>query len=185
MTKQDTKSVKELIHSSFVEKYRGIQLTGEIDIDMAEMVQHLSQFYIYQPASKKPVIGCINSPGGSVYQALAIYDELVNLGEHVATVGHVKGICMSAATVVLQAFHKRVASKHSTFMLHEVFHASAGVLSAQEAANKEAVRMQKLMTALVQERLTVPIKSLKMKTGVNKYLSPETALEVGLIDEIV
>lgn len=187
MTKQltgalDPRSVKEVVYADFLLKRRNYQLFGNIDEDQSFAINQVAD---YLRNTKGDVTVYINSPGGSVYAALSIFDELVELGKVNHTTAIVTGICMSAAVTILQAFTHRTARRNSTFMVHEVSSMSGGSLSSQDASLKHAKGLQKRMLDIVKNRIKVPWSSLKLKANFDKYLTAEEALAIGLIDEIL
>lgn len=181
----DSRTVREIVYADFFLKNRTVQLFGDIDDDQAFSIAQTAHYF---GNTKGDVTVMINSRGGSVYSALSIYDELSHLyvDKGIETTGIVTGVCMSAAVTVLQAFSKRLARKHAAFMVHEVSSMSGGSLSVQDNALKQAKLLQGQMLGIVKERIgLVAWKSLKLRPGIDKYLTAEEALAVGLIDGIV
>lgn len=179
----DSRTVREIVYADYFLKRRTVQLFGDIDDDQAFSIAQTADHFINTSGD---VTVMINSRGGSVYAALSIYDELMNLKQYQKTSAIVTGVCMSAAVTVLQAFDKRFARKHAAFMVHEVSSMSGGSLSVQDNALKQAKLLQGQMLGIVKDRIgLVAWKSLKLRPGIDKYLTAEEALAVGLIDGIV
>src|SRR5438552_11704718 len=95
--------------------------------------------------AKKDIFLYINSPGGSVYDALAIYDTMQYVKADVQTVGI--GVQASAAAFLLSsgAKGKRFLLPHATVMIHQPSSGTRGKVTDQEIDLKEALRVKKLM----------------------------------------
>lgn len=181
----DPRTVREIVYADYFLKRRTVQLFGDIDDDQAFSIAQTADYF---GNTKGDVRIFINSRGGSVYSALSIYDELRNMrvDKGIETTAIVTGVCMSAAVTILQAFSKRLARKHAAFMVHEVSSMSGGSISSQDNQLKQAKLLQGQMLGIVKDRIGLAAwKSLKLRPGIDKYLTAEEALAAGLIDGIV
>lgn len=179
----DPRTVREIVYADYFLKRRTVQLFGDIDDDQAFSIAQTADHFLNTPGE---VTVMINSRGGSVYAALSIYDELMALQKERTTTAIVTGVCMSAAVTVLQAFDRRLARKHAAFMVHEVSSMSGGSISSQDNQLKQAKLLQGQMLGIVKDRIGLAAwKSLKLRPGIDKYLTAEEALAAGLIDGIV
>src|ERR1700677_3404910 len=98
---------------------------------------------------KKDIKFYINSPGGSVYDALAIYDTMQYLSNDIQTVGI--GVQASAAAFLLSsgAKGKRFALPNSTVMIHQPSSGTRGKVTDQEIELRESLRIKKLLETIM------------------------------------
>lgn len=161
---------------------RIIQLTGDIeegvtfdfvDAALTEMERE----------NKKSITLKINSPGGSVYEALAVVDRIRESKCHIITKCY--GHAMSAASLILAAGNKRYIGKQSWLMHHEISSNFSGSLSAIDEELKQLKReMQQWAIAMSHfSNESVEFwKNAAYKTDF--YLNAEECLQVGVIDEV-
>jgi len=128
----------------------------------------------------------INSPGGSVYDGLAIKDVIDHIPCKVNTIG--VGMCASMGAYLLSAgTGVRKATKNCRIMIHSVSSGTMGTFHDMEVDYEE--------TKFLQDRLLIDIASytkgkstvddLKAKTQRDYYMDVDEAIELGLIDSIV
>jgi len=154
-----------------------IYLHGEVDTDMyATCSRGLSD--LGQLHSEITIV--LNTEGGDLYQALAIYD-LIRLSESQGVL--VKILCcgpvMSAGTVILSASSQRVATPNTQFMIHygeEYNDAPSSV--------KHNKHLFKLMKQIIGSRVKISSRKLTNWFNQDTYLTADEALECGLIDRI-
>jgi ATP-dependent Clp protease protease subunit len=98
---------------------------------------------------KKDIFFYINSPGGSVYDALAIYDTMQYVTNDVQTVGI--GVQASAAAFLLSSGTKgkRFALPHSTVMIHQPSSGTRGKVTDQEIDLRESLRIKRLLEEIM------------------------------------
>lgn len=126
----------------------------------------------------------INSDGGDVYEALGMIDYIQSLSVRVNTI--CRGRAMSAAALLLcSGTGIRAASKNSTVMFHEI---SSGIYGKSSDMKANMVHMEKLEDILL-ELITSNTKKerrfWKDKTVKDYYLTPDEALDLGVIDTII
>src|SRR3982750_405893 len=99
--------------------------------------------------AKKDIFFYINSPGGSVYDALAIYDTMKYVTNDIQTVGI--GVQASAAAFLLSSGTKgkRYALPHSTIMIHQPSSGTRGKVTDQEIDLRESLRVKKLLEGIM------------------------------------
>lgn len=134
----------------------------------------------------QPVEIIFNSPGGSVIDGLALYDQILDLrykGVEVTTVG--MGMAASMGGILLQSGDKRVMGRNAHLMMHEVATMGLGKLSEIEDELKFSKRLQDRCLDILAERATLDKNQIQRKWK-NKdwWLDAETALELGFIDAI-
>ena len=129
-------------------KERIIFLGSEISEVSANVV--VAQLLFLQAVdAKKDIYIYINSPGGSVYDALAIYDTINYLSNDVQTVGI--GIQASAAAFLLSSGTKgkRYLLPNSSVMIHQPSSGTQGKVTDQEISLKESLRVKKLLEEIM------------------------------------
>lgn len=135
---------------------------------------------------KKEIQLYINSPGGILTAALAIYDTMQYIKSPVSTV--CVGLAASGAAVLLAAGEKgkRFALPNSEILLHQV--AVSGVSGEAveiEIAAKQIVKLKNKINKILSKHTGQPLKRIEKDTDRDYYLSAEEAKEYGLIDEVI
>ncbi|CEK16540.1 ATP-dependent Clp protease proteolytic subunit [Chthonomonas calidirosea] len=127
----------------------------------------------------------INSPGGSVSAGLAMYDIMQMLKCDVATI--CVGMAASMAAVLLAGgtAGKRYALPNSRIMIHSVAGGYEGPVQDAEIRLREMVRMQEVLTEILARHTHQPTDKVRRDMDRDYFMSPQEALEYGLIDKIV
>ncbi|CEK16538.1 ATP-dependent Clp protease proteolytic subunit ClpP [Chthonomonas calidirosea] len=127
----------------------------------------------------------INSPGGSVSAGLAMYDIMQMLKCDVATI--CVGMAASMAAVLLAGgtSGKRYALPNSRIMIHSVAGGYEGPVQDAEIRLREMVRMQEVLTEILARHTHQPTDKVRRDMDRDYFMSPQEALEYGLIDKIV
>lgn len=164
---------------------RIIMLNGEIT---EETVGRICKRLIYlSTLDETPIRMILNSIGGEVYLGLLVYNTLEDLKKKKIEVTiEVRGVCASMGVVILQGASKRVASKYTRFLLHEVSSWAFGKASEVKEESVELDKVNKMLDEIVAERSKLTLKILQDKTKKRDWwLSATEALKNGLIDEII
>ncbi|HZW99878.1 MAG TPA: ATP-dependent Clp protease proteolytic subunit [Trueperaceae bacterium] len=166
-------------------KERIIFLGGPIDSEVANVVT--AQLLLLDSQSREqPINLFINCPGGEVYAGLAIYDVMQYISAPVHT--NCVGIAMSMGSAILMAGEKgsRVALPHSRIMIHA---GSAGFPRASlpdlEVQAREFTDIRNMMEDIYQRHTGHGREKLRADMERDRFMSPEQALEYGLIDRVV
>lgn len=139
--------------------------------------------YLEHLDDTKPIHIYLSSFGGSVYDGLGLYDVIRACSAPVFTYGHSK--IMSMGTIILIAGDHRYAYPNTTVMVHEPSDFVAGQLEDIKIAAKEAERLADILVALYVEHTTTKDPAYWRGLKKDTYFSAETALEMGMIDEIL
>lgn len=135
--------------------------------------------------SKKDIMFYINSPGGSVYDALAIYDTMQYIKPDIQTIGI--GAQVSAAAFLLSSGTKgkRSLLPHATVMIHQPSSGTGGKVTDQEISLREVMRVKKLLEAIMVKNTGQ--KPAKIHTDMERdyWMTAEEAKKYGLVDEII
>lgn len=145
--------------------------------------------WLVSKSKRDPITVYITSQGGSVLPLFGMYDYLLlarKEGVSVTTVA--VGYAASAASVLLQAGDKRLATKHTRILLHEVsqYYFGNEKVSDAEENTKEMLRVNNILLEIISERSGQPIDELKKFIHKrDAWFDAEEALAFGLIDEII
>jgi ATP-dependent Clp protease, protease subunit len=165
-------------------KDRIIFIGTPIDDDIANLVM-AQMLFLWKEDPDRDIDVYINSPGGSVIAGLAIYDTMQIIKPQVATtcVGH----AMSMAAVLLSAGSKgkRSALPNSRIMIHQGSAGFHGSPSDIDIIAKEVLRYKTLLIELIAKHSGQPIEKVEKDIDRDFYMSPDEAIEYGLVDKIL
>jgi ATP-dependent Clp protease protease subunit len=134
-----------------------------------------------------PVKIIINSKGGDVFEGLFVYDairSLAALGNEVTVEG--RGVVASMGLLLMQAGTKRIVSKTTRIMLHELSDSIGGTRTKLEHAMEDVRCVNDMLLSIVADRSKFTLKELKEKCKLTDvWFSAQEALDVGLVDEVV
>ncbi|MBX6315778.1 MAG: ATP-dependent Clp protease proteolytic subunit [Isosphaeraceae bacterium] len=127
----------------------------------------------------------INSPGGSVYSTLAIYDTMQFIDCPVAT--YCIGMAASGAAVLLAGGTKgkRYALPHSKIMIHQPYGQVSGQVSDIEIQAQEILANKKDINEILAKHTGQPLERIAKDTERDRYMTALQAKEYGLVDEVV
>lgn len=164
-----------------------IYMFGDIaDGTLYDLVLRIRAVMHMRPDEKKndPINLIINSDGGDVYEALGMIDYIQSLNVKVNTI--CRGRAMSAAALLLcSGTGVRAVSKNSTIMFHEMSSGIYGKSSDMKANVQHMEKLEEILVSIMSENSKKDGKFWKEKTIKDYYLSPEEALELGVIDSII
>ena len=162
---------------------RVIFLGGEIDQHTANLV--VAQMLFLENQSDKDIIFYINGPGGSVYDAFAIYDTMQFVKCDIQTVG--VGIQASGAAFLLSSGTKgkRLLLPHATVMIHQPAASTRGKVSDMEIDLREGLRMKKLMNEILAKNTGQPLKKIQEDVERDFWMSAEEAKKYGIADKVI
>jgi ATP-dependent Clp protease protease subunit len=165
-------------------KERIIFIGTPIDDTVANLVVAQLLFLQSEDASKDISI-YINSPGGSVYAGLAIYDTMQYLKPDVAT--FCMGMAMSMGAVLLAggAKGKRYALPNSTTLIHQPLGGAEGQATDIEITAKEIVRLRTTIYDILVKHTGQDMARIKADSDRNFYMTAEMAKEYGIVDDIL
>lgn len=127
----------------------------------------------------------INSPGGSVTSAMALYDTFQHVKADVSTI--VIGQAASAAAVLLAAGTKgkRLALPNSRIMIHQVMGGMEGQQTDVEIQAREMLRIKNQLNEILAKHTGQTVKKIEQDTDRDYFMTPEEAKKYGLIDKII
>lgn len=135
--------------------------------------------------SGKDIYLYINSPGGIVYDALAIYDTMQYVSSPVQTVGI--GVQASAAAFLLSSGTrgKRFLLPHSSVMIHQPSGGTRGKVSDQEIDLREALRVKQLIEKIMARNTGQKLDKIHRDMERDFWMTPEQAKNYGLVDGVI
>jgi len=127
----------------------------------------------------------INSPGGQIYAGLAIYDTMQQVSAPISTVA--VGFTASFGTVLLTAGTpgRRFALPNATVHLHQPLGGAQGQASDIEIQAKEILRLRERLNEILSYHTKQPVEKIAEDTDRDIFMTPEQAVEYGLIDGIL
>jgi len=165
-------------------KDRIIFVDGEINDMTADLVVAQILFLESQNPEKDISI-YINSPGGSVTAGLAVYDTMQYVRCDVQTICIGQAASMGAFLLAGGSAGKRFALPSSRIMIHQPWGGSGGQASDILIQTKEIIRLKKLTADRFAFHTGKPVDKLLEDMERDFYMTPEDALEYGIIDKIM
>jgi ATP-dependent Clp protease protease subunit len=164
-------------------KDRIVFVGGPIDDDMANLV--IAQLLFLEADDPEKEINLyINSPGGSLTPALAIYDTMQYVRPQVVTI--CVGLAASGAAVILAggARGKRFALPYSQILIHQPWGGTQGTTADIDIQAKQFLKMRQLTNEILGKHTGQPIERIERDTDRDYWMDPQAAREYGLIDEV-
>lgn len=134
---------------------------------------------------KKDIMLYINSPGGSVYDGMAIYDTMQYIKPDIQTIGIGLQASMGAFLLSSGAKGKRYILPHSKVMIHQPSHATRGKVTDMEIDLKEGLAVKEMLAELFVKNTGQKLSKIKDDMERDYWMSPEEAKNYGLVDEII
>ena len=163
---------------------RIIFLGTGISDQVANIVQ-AQLLFLASADSSKDIQIYINSPGGSVYAGLGIYDTMQFIKPDVATI--CTGMAASMAAILLCAGEegKRSGLLHSRVMIHQPMSGTQGQASDIEIAAKEILKIKEELYKIIAAHSGQTIKKVNEDSDRDFWMTAQEAKEYGMIDEIL
>lgn len=165
-------------------KDRIVFIGSAINDDIANVV--IAQLlFLEKEDPDKDIDLYINSPGGSVTSALAIYDAMQIIKSDVSTI--CMGLAASAAALLLSAGEKgkRFALPYSRILIHQPMGGVQGQASDIDIHAKEILRLKDSLNKILAKHTGQPLKKIEKDTDRDFFMSAEDAKEYGIIDDVL
>ncbi len=165
-------------------KERIIFVTGTVEDYVASLVC-AQLLFLESENPKKDIAFYINSPGGVVTSGLAIYDTMQYIRPDISTV--CIGQCASMGSLLLAAGKngKRFALPNSRIMVHQPSGGAQGQVTDIEIQAREMVALRERLNMIYVDHTGQDLKSIEKALERDRFLTPEEAVEFGIIDEVV
>jgi len=163
---------------------RIIFLGVPIDDYVANIIQ-AQLLFLESVDSKRDIQIYLNTPGGSVYAGLGIYDTMQYITPDVATI--CTGMAASMGAVLLCAGQKgkRTALKHSRILIHQPMGGAEGQASDIEITTREILKLKKELYEIISAHSGQPFKKIEKDSDRDYWMTAEEAKEYGMIDELL
>ena len=164
-------------------KDRIIFLVGPVEDTVASVV--IAQLlFLWSTNAEKDIHMYINSPGGAVTSGLSIYDTMQYVPCDVATYCIGQAASMGAFLLAAGAKGKRSSLPNSRMMLHQPSGGSQGVAADIEIQAREILAMRKRLNEILASHTGQSVERIAADTDRDFWMSPEEAVEYGLVDTI-
>ncbi|NDW13101.1 ATP-dependent Clp endopeptidase proteolytic subunit ClpP [Bacteroides sp. 214] len=163
---------------------RIIFLGTQIDDTTANILQ-AQLLYLDSVDQGKDISIYINSPGGSVYAGLGIYDTMQFIGSDVATICTGMAASMAAVLLVAGTEGKRSGLKHSRVMIHQPMGGAQGQASDIEITAREIQKMKKELYTIIAEHSHTDFDKVWADSDRDYWMTSQEAKEYGMIDEVL
>lgn len=163
---------------------RIIFLGTGINDQVANIIQ-AQLLFLESADAKKDIQIYLNSPGGSVYAGLGIYDTMQYIAPDVATICTGIAASMGAVLLCAGAAGKRTALPHSRVLIHQPMSGTQGQASDMEIAVKEILKMKKALYDIISSHSKQDYKRVEKDSDRDYWMSAPEAKEYGMIDEVL
>lgn len=163
---------------------RIIFLGTEVNDYTANVIQ-AQLLYLDSAEPGKDVSIYINSPGGSVYAGLGIYDTMQYISSDVTTICTGIAASMAAVLLVAGATGKRFALRHSRVMIHQPMGGAQGQASDMEITVREIRKLKDELYRIISEHSGQPLEKVEKDSDRDYWMTAEEALQYGMIDKVL
>jgi ATP-dependent Clp protease, protease subunit len=165
-------------------KDRIVMLGYPVNDDVANLVT--AQFlFLESEDPEKEISFYINSPGGSVTAGLAIYDTIQFIKPPVSTLCIGQAASMAAILLLAGAKGRRYALPHSRIMMHQPLGGAQGQATDIDIQAREILRIREELNNIIMRHTGQNLRKIEKDTDRDMFLTPEQAVEYGLIDEVI
>jgi len=163
---------------------RIIFLGTGIDDHVSNIIQGQLLFLESVDASKDIQI-YLNSPGGSVYAGLGIYDTMQLVRPDVATICTGMAASMGAVLLTAGAAGKRSALKHSRVMIHQPMGGAQGQASDIEITAREIAKLKEELYTIISDHSGKPYDQVWKDSDRDYWMTAQEAVDYGMVDEVL
>ena len=163
---------------------RIIFLGTQVD-DYAANVIQAQLLYLDTSEPGKDISIYINSPGGSVYAGLGIYDTMQYISSDVSTICTGMAASMDAVLLVEGEKGKRFALKHSRVMIHQPLGGVQGQASDIEITAREILKLKKELYTIISDHSGVDFAKVEADSDRDYWMTAAEAQEYGMIDKVL
>jgi ATP-dependent Clp protease protease subunit len=160
--------------------FLGHQVTDEVaNLITAQLL------FLESEDPEKEINFYINSPGGSVTAGLAIYDTMQFIKPPVSTLCLGQAASMGAMLLLAGQKGRRYALPHSRIMIHQPLGGAQGQATDIDIQAREILRIREELNNIIVRHTGQQLKKIEKDTDRDMFLTPELAVEYGLIDEVI
>lgn len=163
---------------------RIIFLGTQVDDYTANVIQ-AQLLYLDSADPGKDISIYLNTPGGSVYAGLGIYDTMQYISSDVSTICTGMAASMGAVLLVAGATGKRFALQHSRVMIHQPMGGAQGQASDIEIIAREIQKLKKELYTIIADHSGRPYEQIEKDSDRDYWMTAAEAKEYGMIDEVL
>ena len=163
---------------------RIIFLGTQVDDYTANVIQ-AQLLYLDSADPGKDISLYINSPGGSVYAGLGIYDTMQYIQSNVSTICTGMAASMAAVLLVAGEKDKRFALKHSRVMIHQPMGGIQGQASDIEITSREILKLKQELYTIISDHSGQPYDKVYADSDRDYWMTAAEALDYGMIDKVL
>ena len=158
---------------------------GEEGTEMTANVVVAQLLHLANENPDKDIQLYINSPGGSVYDGLAIYDTMQYIAPDVQTIGIGLQASMGAFLLSSGAKGKRFVLPNARVMIHQPSSGTRGKVTDQEISLRESIALKERLAAIMADNTGQKLDKIKADMERDYWLSAADAVAYGLADEVI
>ena len=162
---------------------RIIFLGTEVNDYTANVIQ-AQLLYLDSADSDKDISIYLNTPGGSVYAGLGIYDTMQFVKSSISTICTGMAASMGAVLLVAGAEGKRAALPHSRIMIHQPMGGADGQASDMEITVREILKLKNELYQIIADHSHNSIERITADSDRDHWMTAQEALEYGMIDRV-
>jgi ATP-dependent Clp protease, protease subunit len=160
--------------------FLGTQVTAETsNLIVAQLL------FLEAEDPEKDIYLYINSPGGSVYDGMGIYDTIKNIRPDVSTVCMGFAASMGAFLLSAGTKGKRMSLPHARIMIHQPLGGAQGQAKDIEIQAKEILYIKNRLNDALADHTGQPLSTIQEDTDRDFYMSATEAMEYGIIDQVI
>jgi len=164
-------------------KDRIIMISGEINDDMATSI--VAQLLFLDSVDDEDIKMYINSPGGIITAGMAIYDTMNFINSDIKTICIGQAASMGSFLLAAGTKGKRFSLPHSNIMIHQPLGGAQGQATDIKIQADEMARVKNELNGLLSKHTGNDIKVIEKDTDRDNFMTPQEAVEYGLIDKII
>jgi len=165
-------------------KERVIFLVGEVTEQSANLI--VAQLLVLESDNPdKDIALYINSPGGSVYAGMAVYDTMQFIKPDVSTLCTGFAASMGSFLLAAGAKGKRYALPNARIMIHQPHGGSQGVAADIEIQAREVLYQRQRLNTLLAERTGQTLARVEKDSDRDNYMSAQEAADYGIVDQVL
>jgi len=158
---------------------------GDAVTDQVANIIQAQLLFLQSTDAQRDIQIYINSPGGSVYAGLGIYDTMQYIAPDVATICTGMAASMGAVLLVAGAKGKRAALKHSRVMIHQPSGGAQGVAADMEINLREMLKLKEELYTIIAEHSGQTYEWVEKSSDRDYWMRAAEAKEFGMVDEVL
>ncbi len=162
---------------------RIVFLGSQVDDKVANEIN--AKLLLLDAESHKDIWLYINSPGGSVYAGMSIYDTMQFVKSDVATICMGMAASMGQFLLTAGAPGKRYSLPHGRILMHQPLGQMQGTAADIQIHAEQIIRTKKLMARLIAEHTGQPVERIEADSDRDRWFTAEEAKDYGMVDDII